>query len=146
MNKSACCLAAPASEHGWLSPWQSMSQRVIWASSSTTSSMCALNHAGEVLYNWRVFPLHLNEPPVLSLQETSSRTSGQAALAQHLDKGLHTQQQEAEEPGRALLHRQAHPEVPGKQQELGAVDHSNGNQCKAWPEDGGLPDGPAAYR
>lgn len=108
--------------------------------------MCVSNHAGEVLYNWRVFPLHLNEPPVLSLQETTSRTSGPTAMAQHPDKVPHIQQSRAGEPGRALLHRQAHPEVPGKQQEVGAAFRSNMDQCKAWPEDGGLPDGPTVYR
>ena len=102
--------------------------------------MC-FGHAGEVLYNWRVFPLHLNEPPVLSLQQGDSHTSGQAAVTQHLDDNRHIQQEQAAIPGRALLDEQ-----PEKQRGIRAAYRSNQDQCIAWPADGGLPDGPVVYR
>ena len=95
-----------------------------------------------MLYNWRVFPLHLDEPPVVGLQETDSRTSGKAALAQHLDSDKRTEQEQARGSGRELLQRKGNADQPGEQQGT----EGNRDQCIAWPEDGGLPDGPVVYR
>ena len=91
--------------------------------------------------------MHLDELPVLSLQECESRATGQAALVQEQDNDRQQEQQEqANASGRLLLQGQARPEQPKMQRGTGAAYRSNKEQCIAWPENGGLPDGPVVYR
>ena len=110
--------------------------------------------AGEVLYNWRVFPLHLNEPPVVSLRGTKVRTAGTAALGRHLAESRDTltahditeiQQGQAVDTGRAALQREGKVEQPEVQIDFGAAG-SNKDKRIAWPQDGGLHHGPVVYR
>ena len=104
------------------------------------------DHAGEVLYNWRVFPLHLDEAPVISLRKPDSRTGGNAELAPDPDMDTDTQQERAETSRKELLQREGSLEQPGEQQGIKAASGSKEDECIAWPEDGGHPDGPVVYR
>lgn len=108
-----------------------------------------------MLYNWRVFPLHLSEPPVVSLREAKIRTVGTAALGRHLAERRHTltahdvtetQQGQAVDTGRAALQSEGKLEQPGVQTDFGAAAGTDKGKCIAWPQDGGLHYGPIVYR
>ena len=106
--------------------------------------------AGEVLYNWRVFPLHLDEPPVAVLQQRQAHgASLDAADARQL-RGA--SQSDAAQPERAvgfsdrLQQVQAETEGASPQRQVQAGAGPGKDACTAWPEAGGLRKGPVVYR
>ena len=57
-------------------PKQAMCRTLLWMSLSRLcrhSNNVILLRAGRVLYNWRVFPIHLKQPPVAVLNSSMSR-------------------------------------------------------------------------
>ena len=103
--------------------------------------------AGEVLYNWRVFPLHLDEPPVAALQQRQAHwASLDAAELRQLMGGAQSG------PGPAVGTsdevQRAHMRTKGEslQRQMQAGAGPRKDACTAWPEDGGLHKGPAVYR
>ena len=106
--------------------------------------------AGEVLYNWRVFPLHLDQPPVAVLQQRQAHGAcPDAAETRQLRGDL---QSGAAQPGPVVgssdgLH-QAQVETQGAslQRQVQAGARPGKDACISWPEDGGLRKGPVVYR
>ena len=106
--------------------------------------------AGEVLYNWRVFPLHLDEPPVAALQQ---RQAYEASLDPAETRQLRGDSQSgAAQPGPAvgssdgLQQVQAEAEGTSRQRQVQAGAKAGKDACIAWPENGGLRKGPVVYR
>ena len=112
--------------------------------------MMSHDAAGEVLYNWRVFPLPLDEPPVAALQQRQARgASLDAAETWQLRRAS---QSGAAQPGRAvgssegLQQVQAETQGASPQRQVQAGVRASKDACIAWPEDGGLLKGPIVYR
>ena len=106
--------------------------------------------AGEVLYNWRVFPLHLEEPPLAALQQ--GQAHGAALNAAELRQLRGDLQPGTAEPGPAvgtgegLQQVQMKSEGGSPQRWAQADTGARKDACIAWPEHGGLRKGPAVYR
>ena len=90
--------------------------------------------------------MHLDEPPVISLRKPNSHTGDSAELVQNPDMDTDTQQQPPENSRKELLQREGSLEQPEEQQGIKAASDGKEDECVAWPEDGGLPDGPVVYR
>ena len=101
--------------------------------------------AGEVLYNWRVFPLHLDEPPVAALQQRQTHGASLDAAETRLSRG-------DSQPGLAvgtsdgLQQVRAEAEGASPQRQVQAGAGPGKAACIAWPEDRGLRKGPVVYR
>ena len=106
--------------------------------------------AGEVLYNWRVFPLHLDEPPVAALQQHQAHGASLDASETRQLEG--DSQSGAAQPwpavGSSDVLQQVQEEAEGgsPQRQVQAGAGPGKDACTAWQEDGGLRKGPVVYR
>ena len=118
-----------------------------------------------MLYKWRVFPLHLNEPPVVALKAAKVQEESNAVLPERTREGSQAMAEEASietqqgpslhenvHDGRRQLGRSLHENVHDGERQLGREQVASSGampskgECSAWPTDGGLRKGPIVYR
>lgn len=112
--------------------------------------------AGRVLYDWRVFPIRLDEAPVAALgQQDEAHAAGSAGAARLLGESRQAmavkhsadaQQGQAMEAREGMVRKEAEPQQPAPQRILSSGRAGGEENCTAWPADAGLPEGPAVYR
>ena len=103
-----------------------------------------------MLYNWRVFPLHLNEPPVVALKAAKVQEESNAVLSERTGEGSQAMAEEAsiETQQGPPLHENVHDgrRQLGREQVASSGTMPSKGECSAWPTDGGLQKGPIVYR
>ena len=108
--------------------------------------------AGRVLYNWRVFPISLEGPPVAafispSAQSTSSKRdayqTGEQPSQMAEKKSKATRRHAAGQL--SSLEKEEDPLVEGVSASVGRPQ-AQAQRCRAWPSNGGLSRGPETLR
>ena len=92
--------------------------------------------AGEVLYHWRVFPVRLDEPPVVALSGSAEGQHPEAAMG--LEETAVLLKAPAQSLGGAL--------AQGGASRVAGEEQPGSELCSAWPPGRGLEEGPVVYR
>ena len=95
--------------------------------------------AGEVLYHWRVFPLHLDEPPVAAVSSSAGGQPPEAALVLKEMTAAVVKGQAQGLGGSVAVNGGGDRTATGEQQ-------AGSEQCTAWPPGRGLEEGPVVFR
>ena len=103
-----------------------------------------------MLYNWRVFPLPLNEPPVVALKAAKVQEDSNGVLPLRTREG--SQAMAGEASSRTQQGQSLEENVHDGRRQLGREQVASSGTvpstegCSAWPMDGGLQKGPIVYR